>query len=252
MRIAELLFQKRLFIVAALLLLAACKTPVSATTGDQGRSFKRHQLVEVLAQEINGPQNPLDTPVARWAKDLRIAIIGRDGATQDALFAEGAKPLLADFQSITGVEHSRVSEHDEPNILVVLADDLTDLQQKFEPQINQFFGNATYSKVFEKAIAALGGRCAYLAIDFDYFYSRAVIFSGFRRDDPRFADCLRPSLGGVFGLQGSLREPGSVKTRQDPAPGLTDLDREALRLLYDPTVKPGSRIGDIPALQDSI
>jgi hypothetical protein len=135
----------------------------------------------------------------------------------------------------------------------VLADDAAAMRRDFEEPMARVLGSHDYAKVLEDEVERVqDSSCAYLALDRDYVYSGAVIFSRSAPSDPNFLNCVAPALAGVFGLQGRLREPGSIKSDYVHLRRLTDLDRDALRILYDPAVRPGQKLREIPALDDDI
>jgi len=230
-------------------LLAACKAPGDPQVAMPRDDAERTQIVSILAQGMFGPSNPRETVVAHWTEPLRIAVIGRSAEAQRALFDQAVAPFMADFEAITGVHFRHVSEA-EANVLVIMAEDVESLRRDFAPQMDRVLLDPHFTASFLHAVEELNGQCSYMALDADYAYFGAVVFSSVPESDPHFAECLTPSPAGMVGLQGELNEPGSIKSRGAQLLRPTELDRKALRILYGS--RPGQMLRDIPALQDSI
>jgi len=231
-------------------LLGACK----AASGPEGSNAprdaaERKQMITLLAQGINGPENPGDTAVAHWSGTIGIAVLGRSKAAQDTLFEQGIEPFMTDFNAITGVRFKRVAEA-EANVLVIMAEDVDALRRDFERQMDRVLSDHRFTVVFEATVDRYEARCSYVALDSDYTYFGAVVFSSLPETDPHFAECVTPSLAGMVGLQGTPDGPGSIKSQGTFLRRPTELDRKALHILYGS--KPGQKLRDIPALQDDI
>jgi hypothetical protein len=231
-------------------LLAACQVPNKSQVELPRDEAERAQLVTILAQSINGPADPLDTRVAQWGDPIEIAVVGGSGSLQDRLFAQGIEPFMADFKTITGTPFRRVPEQ-EANVLVVIGEDVETLWHDFEPQMDRVLRDPRFTATFKVMAQERQGDCSVVALDDRYLYFGAVILTSRSETDPHFVDCVGPALASMVGLQGRPDEPGSIKFPGGYLRRPTELDRKALGILYG-FDKPGDRLRDIPALQDSI
>jgi hypothetical protein len=243
----------RLGAVLAIALLTGCQAQgPSRSSALPNTEAERLQLIQLLAQEIFGPPDPLDTPAAHWESPLRIAVVGPQPALRAGVANSAMAPLLDDISDVTGRPHGFVGAEETPNVLVVVAENIKDLPSGLEQQIDRVLRGRKYTQLFERMVAERGDRCLYIAIDDGYVYYGAVIYSAIAETDPQFIDCVGPSLAGVVGLQGNLEKPGSIKSPQPDGSHLTDIDRKALRILYGKDVRPGQKLREIEALQGEV
>lgn len=226
-------------ILAALLSLSAMQTATAQNTSEPSEGRATDDVVRIFQERalVQIPGRGGAKALVRWETPVRIGFVIDQSADIDVF-----STIANDLVSIRQATRHDISFSTKANFAILITRDLPHALQQYGPQIAPFFSDGTDYHAFFAQAQGEKWACAGKALLSDKpaiaAYLLVVVASPEHKSSEIDGCVLRGLIGGM-GLAGAVPGQSSTYDLRQSDSHFSELDRNVLKLLYDPRLQSG-------------
>jgi hypothetical protein len=186
-----------------------------------------------------------DYIISKWTNPIVAKVIAPNDERITQLVADTLQPVATQIGENTGLKMEFSSDVTDFNVLFLALDQPMDLLPLIsQDELRRWFQlEDDEFEIFMQAVKNPDALCFRYVKAPDGVLVRAVMFVSLKIDLRDQQKCIARSLAYIVGLRGQTWHTPSVKG-VDEDPRLYPIDQLALQIIYSPTIKPGTSVGE--------